>query len=272
MDTAASHHAFAVDPDLLLQGDTPRLIDEWQAEPELWNHVRHAVDDRRSKGQFILTGSAVPRDDPTRHSGAGRFIHLRMRPMTLTETGHSTGTVSLAEVLAGGDVSATDPGLTVADIAERIVIGGWPAHLGLSAARAMRAMSGYIDDVCRVDVHRLDGVRRDPAGVRRLISSARPQHRHASQRRVADGRREWRRWLLPVGDDRLLPPGARAPHGDRGPGRVEAADAESCSSAGGWVRHLADPSLATAALNADPTRVLGEIEWMGFLFEFPRHP
>jgi hypothetical protein len=91
--------------------------------------------------------------------------------MTLLETGHSTGAVSLAAVLRGERVSAADPGLSIADIAERIVVGGWPAHLGLSPAQASRAMSGYIEDICRVDVQRLDGVRRDPDGVRRLISS-----------------------------------------------------------------------------------------------------
>ena len=171
LDTVASRQAFSVDSDLLLQGTTPRLIDEWQVEPEVWNYVRHAVDDRKAKGQFILTGSAVPRDDAARHPGAGRFLRLRMRPMTLAETGHSSGAVSLAAVLAGEPVSAPATGLTVADIAERIVVGGWPGHLGLSPAQSSRAMAGYIEDVSRVDVQRLDGIRRDPEGVRRLISS-----------------------------------------------------------------------------------------------------
>ena len=88
-----ARQAIAIDPSLVLDGPTPRLIDEWQIAPEIWNHVRRAVDDRGQRGQFILTGSAVPRDDESRHTGAGRFIHLRMRPMTLSETGHSTDSI-----------------------------------------------------------------------------------------------------------------------------------------------------------------------------------
>lgn len=267
VDTLSARQAFAADPGLLLQGATPRLIDEWQIEHELWNYVRHAVDDRQATGQFILTGSAVPRDDPARHPGAGRFIHLRMRPMTLAETGHSTGAVSLAAVLDGEPVSAPDPGLTVADLAERIVVGGWPAHLDLTAAQSQRAMSGYIDDICRVDVQRLDGIRRDPTGVRRLISSlARNVAAPASVAALtadangADGTFLAETISTYLGAlDRLMViedlPAWRPELRSRA--RLRATP----------VRHLSDPSLAAAALNANPARLLREINWMGFLFE-----
>jgi predicted AAA+ superfamily ATPase len=267
VDSPAARQAFAVDPGLLLAGATPRLIDEWQTEPDLWNEVRHEVDRRQAKGQFILAGSAVPHDDPARHPGAGRFIHLRMRPMTLAKTGHSTGAVSLATVLDGQGASAPDTGLRVADLAERIVIGGWPGHLDLSAAQAMRAMAGYIDDTCRVDVQRLDGVRRDPRNVRRLIESlARNTATPASLESLAADANGADGTLLPetVGAylhalDRLmvtedLPawrPGLRSRARLRGTA----------------VRHLADPSLAAAALNAGPSRLLRDVGWMGFLFE-----
>ncbi len=91
----------AVDPALLLSGASPRLIDEWQAEPAIWNHVRRAVDDRPGLGHFILTGSAVPADDVARHTGAGRMSRLRLRPMSLRELGHSTGHVSLKRLMDG---------------------------------------------------------------------------------------------------------------------------------------------------------------------------
>ena len=130
MDTPAASQAYAVDPALVLEGETPHLLDEWQVEPDLWNDVRHAVDDRQATGQFILTGSSVPRVDERRHSGAGRFIHVRMLPMTLAEAGFSSGKVSLAEVLAGRRVTAPDPGLAIGDLAERIACGGWPGLLG----------------------------------------------------------------------------------------------------------------------------------------------
>lgn len=267
VDTPAARQTFAADPRLLLAGATPRLIDEWQVEPDIWNEVRHEVDRRQEKGQFILAGSAVPRDDPARHPGAGRFIHLRMRPMTLGEVGYSSGAVSLAEVLDGRPVSAGDPGLRVADIAERIVVGGWPGHLGLSAPQAQRALAGYLDDTCRVDVQRLDGVRRDPRSVRRLLDSlARNVATPASLESLtadangADGSvlsetigtylRALDR-LMVIEDLPAWRPALRSR------ARLRAAP----------VRHLADPSLAATALGASPSRLLREIEWMGFLFE-----
>ena len=267
IDTVPSHQAFAAAPDLLFEGATPRLLDEWQAEPELWNYVRHAVDDRQAKGQFILTGSAVPRDDPSRHPGAGRFIHLRMRPMTLAETGHSTGRVSLAAILAGERVSAPDPGLTVPEIAERIVVGGWPGHLGLTPAQALRATQGYVEDVCRVDVQRLDGIKRDPNGVRRLMSSlarniATPATLEAltADANGSDGgfiNDTIRGYLAALARLMITEDAPAWKRELRSKTRLRATP----------VRHLADPSLATAALNANPARVLREINWMGFLFE-----
>ena len=161
IDTQAAQQAMAISPELLLEGATPRLLDEWQTAHEIWNYVRHAVDDRQARGQFILTDSAVPRDDPKRHTGAGRFIHLRMRPMSLSELGFSSGRSSVAAILAGQGVAAQDQGSRWA-IAERLVIGGWPAHLDLNAQQAQRLLVGYIEDVSRDDIERLDGTRRIP--------------------------------------------------------------------------------------------------------------
>ena len=107
LDTdAAARAAIAVDPMLVLEGPTPRLIDEWQIEPGLWNHVRRVADERALPGQFILSGSAVPSDETTRHTGAGRITRIRMRPMSLFESGHSNGSISLG---AGGTGTTTSP-------------------------------------------------------------------------------------------------------------------------------------------------------------------
>ncbi len=125
---ANARQAVAIDPKLVLDGEVPRLIAEWQLEPVIWNHIRRMVDDRGLPGQFILTGSAVPADDITRHTGAGRLTRLRLRPMTLFETGHANGTVSMGGLLSGAFQSFPDPGMNVIDITERVVIGGWPAH------------------------------------------------------------------------------------------------------------------------------------------------
>lgn len=266
MDTPAARQAYAVDPALVLDGETPRLIDEWQEEPGLWNDIRHAVDDRRATGQFILAGSSVPRDDARRHSGAGRFIHVRMRPMTLAEAGYSSGRVSLASVLAGERVAAPDPGLTVGDLAERIVIGGWPGNLGLTPAQAMRANSGYLDDTCRVDVSRVDGTRRDPTGVRALLGSlarniacpvtveALTADAGADRAMKTETVRAYLATLerLMITDDvPAWKPGLRSRTRLRGAA----------------IRHLADPSLGAAALNAGPDALLGDLNLMGLLFE-----
>ncbi len=267
MDTPAAGQAYAVEPALVLDGATPRLIDEWQVEPHLWNDVRHAVDDRQATGQFILTGSSVPRDDERRHSGAGRFIHIRMRPMTLAEAGFSSGRVSLAEILAGGRVAVPDPGLAVGDLAERIVCGGWPGLLGLTPTQAMRAVEGYLDDVCRMDVQRLDGVRRDPAGVRALIASlarnsACPVTIEALATDAGGADRSMKtetvRGYLAALDRLMVTDDVPAWRPSlRSRTRLR----------GQTVRHLADPSLATAALNAGPDRLLRDLNLMGLLFE-----
>jgi len=267
VDSAAARQAFSVSPALLLEGKTPRLLDEWQVEADLWNEVRHAVDDRKAKGQFILTGSAVPRDDVGRHAGPGRFIHLRMRSMTLAETGYSSGRASLTAILAGEQVTAPDPGLSVEQIAERIVVGGWPTHLGLTPAQALRAMQGYIDDVCRVDVPRLDGIRRDPAGVRALINSlarntATPATLESLTAQTAGLDRDVkvetiRGYLAALGRLMIVDDVPAWKPDLRSRTRLRNAS----------IRHLADPALATAALNANPKRLLGDLNWMGFLFE-----
>ena len=96
-----ARRTIAVDATLVLDGETPRLIDEWQVEPSIWNHIRRAVDNRARSGQFILTGSAIPADDITRHTGAGRLTRLRMRPMSLFETGHASGMISVAVIIWG---------------------------------------------------------------------------------------------------------------------------------------------------------------------------
>jgi uncharacterized protein len=166
-----ARQAAAVDPALVLDGATPRLIDEWQLEPAIWNHVRRAIDDRQKPGQFILAGSAVPADDITRHTGAGRITRLRMRPMTLFEMGVSSGEISLAQLLAGESARSADPGLTVMDLAREIAVGGWPGFRGLKVDQALHAVRDYLEEIRRVDVSRLEDRRRDPGKVGQLLRS-----------------------------------------------------------------------------------------------------
>jgi predicted AAA+ superfamily ATPase len=264
---ANARRAIAVDPALVLDGPTPRLVDEWQIEPAIWNHVRRAIDDRSDPGQFILTGSAVPADDVTRHTGAGRITRLRMRPMSLFETGRSSGEVSLEGMFEGRAGSSADPGLTVADIAEEVAIGGWPGLRGRGVQDGLLAVRDYLGEVARVDVGRVDTTHRDPSRVERLLASlARNSATHAAATTLAGdtggadgplkddtvrGYLGALERLMIVEDQPAWAPHLRSRH------RLRTAPK----------RHFVDPSLAVAALRATPERLLGDLKLLGFLFE-----
>ena len=163
-----------IDPAQAIVGATPRLIDEWQEEPKLWDAIRFECDRRTGEpGQFLLTGSATPNDaDQPMHSGIGRISRLRMETMTLAALGVSSGAVSLESLLNGCPIKATLGSINgIADIAELLCRGGWPQAVGKTTADAMRISAAYIDGVCESDVSRVDGVKRDPEKVRALLSS-----------------------------------------------------------------------------------------------------
>jgi uncharacterized protein len=259
--------AAAVDPSLVLEGAEPRLIDEWQREPEIWNHVRRAVDDRGGSGHFILTGSSVPPDEETHHVGAGRFIRLRIRPMTLAESGQSAGTVSLAALLAGDTARAPDPGLTVRRIADLVCVGGWPGGLGMTVAQVQRLLRGYVAEIARADVQRVDGVRRDPQTVGRLLRSlARNVGTPASINRLradvngTDGN------LKSETVSSYLDALARLMITENLPAWAPSLRSRTRLRAAA-VRHFVDPSLAVASVRATPERLLGDLRWLGLLFE-----
>lgn len=259
--------AAKIDPGIILGGATPRLIDEWQVEPRLWDHVRRAVDDRGQPGQFILAGSAVPPDDQTRHVGAGRIIRLRMRPMTLAEMGHSAGTVRFASVLAGDRISAADPGLAFTRLLDLLCIGGWPGNIGASVDDAQRLLRGYLREIARADVRRVDSARRDAKTVDRLLRSLARNVATAatisSLRRDVNGaegdyKDETIRAYLAALEQLMITEDlpAWAPS-IRSRSRLRTAP----------VRHFVDPSLAIAAVRATPARLLRDLEWTGLLFE-----
>jgi predicted AAA+ superfamily ATPase len=264
---ANARRAIAIDPTLVLVGSVPRLIDEWQIEPTVWNYIRRAVDERGLPGQFILTGSSVPADDVTRHTGAGRISRLRMRPMTFAETGHSSSSISLKALLDGAPPSSPDAGLEVPALAERIVTGGWPALVGLSVNQASRAVRDYLEEIRRVDVGRIDQISRDPEKVGRVLRSlARNIATSVAATTLAidvggsDGALKddtVRDYLAAL--ERLMiieNQPAWAPHLRS---RTLLRQAPK--------RHFVDPSLATAALGATAERLLEDLQWFGCLFE-----
>jgi predicted AAA+ superfamily ATPase len=254
-------------PDVLFDQPLPILFDEWQLEPALWDLVRRAVDDRSpQRGQFILTGSATPNDDIRRHSGAGRISTLRMRPMSLYEAGHSNGSVSLADLFAGGTPAALDPGVTVPHLIDQIVIGGWPDLVGSSVTDARQWLRDYLRNVVEVDVQNL-GVKRDPQNVRRLLAAlARGVGTDTSVQSLAkdiggaDGPTDWHTvaaYLHALNRLMLLEDvPAWAPHmRSRTPLRKSP------------TRYLVDPSLGVAALGIGPQQLLADLRATGFHFE-----
>jgi predicted AAA+ superfamily ATPase len=265
---AAQREVGTQNPALLLDGSTPRLIDEWQLVPSIWNTVRNEVDDRAKKGQFILTGSAAPTDDATRHSGAGRFIKITMRPMTLSEVGQSNESVSLASLFDKKQIDGLQQGITTErDIADLICTGGWPTNLGLPAETCMLINKGYIKAIASTDIITLDGKRRDPLKVEALIRSfSRNVATYASNKTlqldsesfgatvdtktltnyvdalerlfVITNQREWGTHIRSSATLRKKPK-----------------------------KYLIDPSLAVAALDMYPNDVLSDRETFGLLFE-----
>jgi len=168
---ATARASIDLNPAYLFDRPTPILFDEWQVTPELWNRVRRAVDaSEQGRGLFLLAGSATPRDDARRHSGAGRIGSLRMRTMSLFESGHSTGEVSLSALLEGKPQSGADSGLSVPDLMQRIVVGGWPDLLCADEPEARGWISDYLRQIIEVDIPSFVG-RRNPRLLERILTS-----------------------------------------------------------------------------------------------------
>jgi len=262
--------AAQIDPTLILSGPTPRLLDEWQVVPQVWNAIRRQVDERGADGQFILTGSATPADDITRHTGAGRIARLRMRTMSMFETGHSSSAVSLAAIVAGiGSLSCPDPGLDLADLIELVCRGGWPAGLHRSLPDAQRGVRDYLDEIRRADIQTLDGMRRDPIRVGAVLAAlARNVATEVTQATLAAdaaGRDLSGRPRTETVSDYLNAltrlflveqQPAWAVH-LRSKSRVRATPKQ----------HFVDPSLAVAALGATPADLRADLSLFGLLFE-----
>jgi predicted AAA+ superfamily ATPase len=262
-----ARQAAALEPALVLDGPTPRLIDEWQLEPAIWNHVRRAIDDRRQLGQFILTGSAVPADDITRHSGAGRLTRIRMRPMSLYEKSKSTGRISLSRLLDGSAEGSPEAKLTLPELAKQIALGGWPGLLELNEDAGLGFSRDYLEEIRRVDISAVSGAHRDPVKVGRLLQSigrnvasspsvatlARDAGgpdgslRHETVSEYLDALRR----LMIVEEQPAWGVHLRTTHSLRKAAKI----------------HFVDPSLAVAAMGSGPERLVKDFNFLGFLFE-----
>ena len=257
------------DPQLLLEGDTPRLIDEWQTAPKLWDAVRFTVDRRNEDGQFILTGSAVPADKrDIRHTGTGRFAWLTMRPMTLWESGESNGAISLSGLFRGTAASGSASGMTLKKLAFITCRGGWPRAVLREGQRALTQAREYYEAIVRSDISRVDGVSRSEHVARRLMRAyARHQGTQASLKTimedVAAGAEDSvsdntlsaylnaLRQIFVIEDMPAWNPNLRSKTA------IRTSD----------TRYFADPSVAAAALGIGPDDLIGDLATFGLLFE-----
>ena len=257
-----------IDPERLLTGDHPRLLDEWQVAPKLWDAVRHHVDRHKGQGQFILTGSSVPADiSETIHSGTGRFGWLVMRPMSLYESGDSTGDVSLASLFESQPISGCSD-LDLDRLTFLICRGGWPESVNMDDDVALDQAFDYIDAVIRNDMSRVDNIRRDQQKVRMLLRSyARNQGTQISQASISadissndtEGVSEETvseylqalRKLYVIEDMKAWNPNLRSKTA------IRTSD----------TRYFVDPSLAAASLRIGPQDLINDLNTTGFFFE-----
>lgn len=257
------------DPELLLEGECPRLIDEWQLAPQLWDAARFKVSHNGLPGQFIFTGSAVPADkSKIAHTGTGRFAWLTMRPMSLWESKESNGNISMAELFHGKAKAAIAPNRTLEDIAFMLCRGGWPGTLSLKPQAALRQALNYVDAVCQNDISRVDNVERDKSFTHRLLRSyARLQGAQApistiyadlsnskdssmSEETITSYINALKK-IFVIEDMEAWSPNLRS----------KAAIRTSAT------RYFADPSIATAAMGIGPKDLLNDLNSFGLLFE-----
>lgn len=261
-------------PDKLLEGATPRLIDEWQEGPLIWDAVRSAVD-KGGRGLFVLTGSAVPlevdeesEDRVPRHTGTGRIARLTMRPMSLWESGESTGEVSMQRVFSGEDVTGAKSSLELEDVCELVCRGGWPGALGLSGRAARGPAKEYFAAIAESDISRVDKKLRDPERVQRLMRSlARLQGTQSSASAICEDMKandtdtltedtvysylKALRRIFVTEDMRAWCPNLRC----KTPLRTTD------------TRYYTDPSIAAAAMGVGPGDLMNDLTTFGFFFE-----
>ena len=256
-------------PKTLLEGKTPRLIDEWQALPPIWDSIRSEVDNRGEPSQFILTGSSVlPEADETIHSGTGRYAYIKMRPMSLYESGESNGKVSLKDLFEGKDLAPQTNELDIDDIAYLTCRGGWPWATLISKEVALDQAFDYIDSVVNKDIQRVDGVKRSPERAKLLLRS---YARNISQQvplstirkdmlandsstldedTVTDYIKALKK-LFVIEDLEAWNPNLRSK------AAIRTTD----------TRHFVDPSIGTASLGLGPKDLINDLKSFGFFFE-----
>ncbi len=268
-DVAQNLSLVDINPKILLSGDVPRLIDEWQIAPKLWDAVHFEVDHRDELGQFILTGSSVPPSmDQVTHTGTGRFAWLKMRPMSLYESGDSNGSVTLEDLFKSPNTISGENKLDIERLAFLVCRGGWPRATELPDDIALEQAFDYYDAVVNTDASRVDGVVRNPERVKRLMRSyARHQGTQVSINAICDDMKAHDnstlnsdtilsyinvlKKIFVIEDMRAWNPNLRSKSA------IRTSD----------TRYFVDSSIASAALGLGPSDLISDLNTFGFLFE-----
>jgi predicted AAA+ superfamily ATPase len=257
----------ALDPTLVLQGDAPHMVDEWQEVPGIWDAVRFTVDRGRERGRFILTGSTMPPKKSTIHSGAGRIESVRMRTMSLFESGLSSGEVSLQSLIEHRTLTPVNSHLTLETLLEATVRGGWPESTDLPLQLAARIPHNYLARLVTEDMTSLDGVTRDPSRVRATLASLARNtatlvsnatiERDVDASDLAISRATVGEYLAAFKRLYVLEEIPAWAPATRSRTRLRKAPK----------RFLTDPSLAVAALGLSAQKLYADLETFGFIFE-----
>ena len=257
-----------ISPEIILEGEKPKLIDEWQEATNLWDEIRANIDRTGLKGQYILTGSSTPNRLGISHSGAGRFGKIHLRTMSLYESGDSSGLISLKDICYGKKISASTGNVDLRNLAYLIIRGGWPGNLNYTASEAKKIINEYINLIVDDDIYRLDGVSRDKHKMRLLLKSlARNESTTVTNATIKKDIKEMDNEDIDVDTvasylnvlDKLFLLDNDEPFSTNIRSSVRVKQTEK--------RHFADPSIACALLNLTEEKLIGDLETFGFLFE-----
>ncbi len=256
-----------INPAILLQGETPRLIDEWQLAPELWDSIRQSIDEKQREGLYILTGSSKVDASKISHSGIGRISRLLMRTMSLYESNDSNGSVRLSDLFDGKGFEMAQSQLSILDIATRIVRGGWPSSLDKNLAIARKQVAGYINTIAQSEIQTVDGVERDSAKTFAVLKSlARHTATQASDAVIIEDvahnyasihRNTFSDYLKALRDLYIIEDLPAWSPKLRSKTTIRTAH----------TRHFIDPAFAASLLDASPDDLMRDIETFGLLFE-----
>lgn len=257
-----------ISPEIILEGEKPKLIDEWQEAINLWDEIRYNVDKTGLKGQYILTGSSTPKREGISHSGAGRFGKIQLRTMSLYESGDSTGEISLKDICDGKKISKLTDDVSIKNLARLIIRGGWPGNIDYTSDDSRKSVNEYIDLIINDDLYRLDGINRDKHKIKLLLKSlARNESTTVTNTTLKNDIKENDNEDIDIDTvssylnalDKLYLLDNDEPFSTNIRSSIRVKQAEK--------RHFADPSISCALLNLTEDKLINDLETFGFMFE-----